>query len=41
MWNLACVHKETKNEDQAQDQIDKLPQLARKLLKFDEICTTY
>ena len=35
------VHKETENEDQAQDQIDKLPLLAQKLLKFIEICTTY
>ena len=35
------VHKETENEDQAQDQIDKLPKLAQKLLKFVEICTAY
>ena len=31
------VHKETENEDQGQDRIDKLPLLAQKLLKFVEI----
>ena len=35
------VHKETENEDQNQDQIDKFLLLAQKLPKCVEICTSY
>jgi len=32
-----CVHKETENEDQAQDQTFKLQLLDKKYCKFDKI----